>query len=737
MKKTINSDFFLKQIDADSRGIEANIKNATMVENKIDETISKLTLKEKVSMCHGAGLFRTQGVERLNIPPIKMSDGPMGVRHEFPNDSWAPIGNSDDYVTYIPCNTALASTWNTDLAYEAGEVLGKEARGRGKDIILGPGINIIRSPLCGRNFEYMSEDPYLTSKMVVPFIKGVQEKNDVSVCVKHFAVNNQETERLNVEVELDERTLREIYLPAFESAVKEGNAYAIMTAYNKLFGYYCSHNKYLLKEILEGEWGFDGVVVSDWGAVHDTIEAANAGMDIEMSVTTKFDEYFFANPLIKAVKEGKISEKVIDEKVRRILRLMYKINIFSDNRERGEYNSEENRKKILDVARESIVLLKNERGILPLEDKKIKTLGVIGENANITHSNGGVSAEIKALYEITPLLGINMRLGGNTQVKYAKGYSNNKSIKEELIKEAVELAKSCDAIIIIGGLKHISEDLEVEDNGISVIKNDNLKRRIDSEGYDRTDLELPYDQDELIKRILEVNKNAVVVMLSGSPVNMTRWIDDASAVVQTWYNGMEGGRALAEVLFGDINPSGKLPITFPRKLEDCPAHKIGEFPGGEKVKYSEGVFVGYRYFSSYDIEPLFCFGHGLSYTNFKYEDLQVLVEGDKDDINISIILKISNCGQKTGKEVIQVYINDEESCVERPKIELKGFSKVSLEANESKEVKIKLGKKSLAYYSIEESKWVIQKGKFNIFVASSSMDIRLKEQIDIKSTYKF
>ena len=713
------------------------MKNTTIIENKIYEIISKLTLEEKVSMCHGAGLFRTDGVERLNIPPIKMSDGPMGVRHEFPNDSWRPVGNSDDYVTYLPCNTALAATWSTELAYEAGEVLGKEARGRGKDFILGPGINIIRSPLCGRNFEYMSEDPYLTSKMAAPFVKGVQEKNDISVCVKHFAVNNQETERLNVEPELDERTLREIYLPAFESAVKEGNAYSIMTAYNKLFGYYCSHNKYLLKEILEGEWGFDGVVVSDWGAIHDTVEAANAGMDIEMSVTTNFDEYYFANPLIKAVKEGKVSEKVIDEKIRRILRVMYKINMFSDNRARGEYNSEENRKKTLDIARESIVLLKNERQVLPLEDEKIKTLGVIGENANITHSNGGVSAEIKALYEITPLLGINMRLGGQTQIKYAKGYSNNKYLKEELIKEAVELAKSCDAVIIIGGLKHISEDLELENNGITVIKNDKIKRRIDSEGYDRTDLELPYDQDELIKRVLEVNKNAIVVMLSGSPVNMTRWIDDASAVVQTWYNGMEGGRALAEVLFGDVNPSGKLPITFPRKLEDCPAHKIGEFPGGKKVKYSEGVFVGYRYFSSYDIEPLFCFGHGLSYTTFKYEDLKVSVVENEEDINLSLIFKISNCGQKAGGEVVQIYINDVEASVKRPKIELKGFSKILLEANESKEVQIKLDKKALAYYSIEESKWIAESGKFNILVGSSSNDIKLKYELYMKSTYKF
>ena len=419
-----------------------------MSEKKIEEIISMLTLEEKIAMIHGNGLFRTEGVKRFNIPPLKMSDGPIGVRNEFLDDSWIPIGNSDDYVTYLPCSLALASTWNTELAYKSGQVLGSEARGRGKDVILGPGINIIRSPLCGRNFEYMSEDPYVSGKMAVPFIKGVQE-NDVSVCVKHFAVNNQETERLNVEAILDERTFREIYLPAFEMAVKEGNAYSIMCAYNKIFGYHCSNNRALLTELLKEEWEFDGIVISDWSAVNNTELAVNAGMDIEMSVTTNFDEYFFANPLIKAVKEGKIKEEVIDEKIRRILRFMYKINIFSEDRKSGTYNLSEHRQVTLDVARESIVLLKNEDNVLPLEDKKIKKLAVIGENANFTHSNGGGSAEIKALYEITPLLGLKMRLGGNTEVKYAKGYSQDPSAKDKLIEEAVELAKSSDEVIIV------------------------------------------------------------------------------------------------------------------------------------------------------------------------------------------------------------------------------------------------------------------------------------------------
>ncbi|MBZ0313698.1 beta-glucosidase [Clostridium butyricum] len=700
----------------------------------IEELISKLTIEEKSAMVHGAGLFRTDGVERLDIPPLKMSDGPIGVRHEFPDDSWVPIGNSDDYVTYLPCSLALAATWNKDLAYKSGQVLGAEARGRGKDVILGPGINIARSPLCGRNFEYMSEDPYVSGEMAVPFIKGVQE-NDVSVCVKHFAVNNQETERLNVEAIVDERTFREIYLPAFEKAVKDGDAYSIMSAYNKLYGYHCSHNKELLEGILKEEWGFDGVVISDWCAVHDTELAANAGLDIEMNVTYNFDEYYFAKPLVKAVKEGKIKEEVIDDKIRRILRLMCKLNVNSEHRKKGTYNAPEHRQVTLDVARESIVLMKNDKNILPLQDKKIKKLVVVGENANVTHSNGGGSAEIKALYEITPLLGFKMRLGGNTDVQFVKGYSADKENRKELIEEAVEAAKNADAVILVGGLKHVAEDLQLEDNALSVSKDEEIKRRIDSEGYDKSDIILPYEQDELIKNLLKANENTTVVISSGAPVDMSEWIDDANAVVQTWYNGMEGGRALAEVIFGDINPSGKLTVTFPRKLEDSPAHKLGEFPGTETVNYGEGIYVGYRYFSTYDVEPLFCFGHGLSYTEFKYDNLNVSVNEQEDDAEIEVSFKVTNTGTCAGKEIAQVYINDEKASVDRPKVELKEFEKIALNSGETKEVKLKLNKESLAYYSIDHKKWVVESGMFNIFIGSSVKDIRLSKAIKLDKDY--
>lgn len=702
---------------------------------KIEEIISELKLEEKVAMVHAAGLFRNGSVERLGIPSLYMSDGPMGVRNEFPNASWVPVGNTDDYVTYLPSISALACTWNRNLAYEEGNILGKEARGRGKDIILAPGINIVRSPLGGRNFEYMSEDPYLTAQLAVPYIKGVQE-NDVAACVKHFAVNSQETERLNVDVVIDERAVREIYLPAFEAAVKEGNSYSIMSAYNKLWGLHCSHNKWLLRDVLEKEWGYDGVLVSDWSAISDTKLAAEAGMDIEMSVTDNFDEYFFANPLIKAVKEGEIKEELIDEKVRKILKLMYRLNMFSDERKSGEYNSFESRRKTLDIARESVILLKNEENLLPLS-KKVKKVAVIGQNANIRHCEGGGSAEVKSLYEVTPLMGIKMLLGGNCEVAYAKGYTHDFNKRKAVNEEAIELAKNSDVVIFIGGLKHTKEDFSLFQNALHSTKEDNMVVNIDSEGNDKTDMKLPYNQDEIINSLLEVNHNTIVVITAGSPVDMSSWVDKSKALVNVSYNGMEGGRALAEVLFGDVNPSGKLTVTIPKKLEDSPAHSIGEFPGKAQVRYDEGIFVGYRYFSTYDVEPQFVFGHGLSYTEFRYNDIKVNLTEENEKINATVKFKVTNIGEKEGAEVAQVYVNDVESSVKRPVIELKGFEKVRLMPGESKEVTINLDKKSFAFYSDEENSWIVEDGKFNILIGSSSTDIRLEESINIKSKYKF
>lgn len=675
--------------------------------------LKELTLDEKIGMIHGAQLFQTVGVERLGIPPLKFSDGPMGVRQEFEPDSWATINHTDDYVTYMPCISALAATWNRKLSSDMGNVLGEEFRGRGKDMLLGPGVNIKRSPLCGRNFEYFSEDPYLTKEMAVPYIQGVQNW-DVAACVKHFAVNNQETERLWVNVEIDEDVLRKIYLPAFHDAVTEGDVYAVMGAYNKIRDEHCCQSDFLLKDILREEWGFEGVVVSDWGAVHDTEKAANSQLDVEMSVTSDFDDYFMANPLKKKIEAGEIREEVVDQKVLHILELMIRLHMLDGKRKSGAYNTPEHRQKALEIAEESVILLKNEDHTLPLKKEELKKVLLVGRNAEEIHSNNGGSAEIKALYEITPLMGLKTHLGGNVQVDYIEGYKKDPkkeegdtnwqetslengggSVKQqqedEALKEkraamrkaAVEKAKEYETVIYIGGLDHDH----------------------DSEGNDRPDMKLPYEQDELIKELLEVKPDMPVVLIGGTPVEIGEWIDQAKAVVWGWYAGMEGGNAMAEVLLGEINPSGKLPETFYKTLSDCSAHCIGEFPGTDKVRYAEGIYVGYRYNDKFHIEPQFCFGHGLSYTTFEYSNLAL------DRTNRAITLCVKNTGDVEGSEIVQVYVHRENE----PDIikELAGFEKVSLKPGEEKQITV----------NVE-----IENGfTCRFFVGSSSRDIRLMD----------
>lgn len=636
--------------------------------DQAEKILKELTLDEKIGMIHGAQLFQTAGVERLGIPPMKFSDGPMGVRQEFEPDSWATIDHTDDYVTYMPCISALVATWNRDLSYEMGNVLGEEFRGRGKDMLLGPGVNIKRSPLCGRNFEYFSEDPYLTGEMAVPYIKGVQNW-DVAACVKHFAVNNQETERLWVNVEIDEKVLRKIYLKAFYDVVKKGGAYAIMGAYNKIRNEHCCQSDFLLKDILRDEWNYDGVVVSDWGAVHDTEKAANSQLDIEMSVTNDFDDYFMADPLKKKIEAGEIDEKVVDEKVLRILNLMIKLHMLDGKRKSGAYNTPEHREKALKIAEESVVLLKNEEKILPLQKDKLKKVLLVGRNAEQIHSNNGGSAEIKALYEITPLMGLKTHLGGNVQVDYVAGY--DKDVKKE------ESDKNWQETSLENGGGSVKEQTENEEI---------LKRR---------------------KELLKIKPDMPVVLIGGTPVEMGEWIDQAKAVVWGWYVGMEGGTAMAEVLLGEVNPSGKLPESFYKTLADCSAHSLGEFPGDENVKYSEGMYVGYRYLDKYEIEPQFCFGHGLSYTTFEYENLAL----DRTDPDHKITFTLKNTGDRDGSETVQVYVHKEtESDIVK---ELAGFKKVSLKAGEETKVTVNV--------AVENS------FSCKFFVGSSSRDLRLMD----------
>lgn len=721
---------------------------------QVEALLKELTLDEKISMIHGAGLFRTEGVKRLGIPPLKSSDGPMGVRQEFQNDKWFPKGTTDDLVTYMPSNSALASTWNRDLAYWAGKVLGEEARGRGKDVILAPGINIKRSPLCGRNFEYMSEDPKLVEELTVPLIQGIQE-NDVAACVKHFAANAQETDRLMVDTIVDERTLREIYLPGFQAAVKKAGTLSLMGAYNKLNGTHCCEDKTLLQTVLREEWGYDGTVISDWGAVHKTKEAAQAPLDVEMSVFDNFDDYVLANPLKEAIEKGEISEGYVDEKVRNILRMMFRLKMIGEEREvrkSGTYNTPEHRSAVYKTAAESVVLLKNEKKILPLQTKGMKKLAVIGRNGEMIHSNGGGSAEIKALYEISPLMGMKTRLGGNVEVKYAPGYfipekedqkpenwqqdsldtekmlesgrqeeirckeqeklAVSKEKGAKLLEEAVLLAKECEQVIFIGGLNH---DYDVE-------------------GQDRSSMVLPYNQDQVIEAVLEANPNTVVVMIAGSPVEMP-WRDKANAILWLYYAGMETGNALADVILGKVNPCGKLPETFPVCYADTPTAENGEFGLTGRVEFKEGIFVGYRYYEARGKKPAYCFGHGISYTDFCYTDLTLHTDEEEDEVYVKVSCHVENTGDMAGAEILQLYISENEPLVDRPVKELKTFRKLYLEPGEKTEIEMLLKKDAFGYYDVNEKSFRTNAGKYTVYVGASSEDIRLQGEMELEKEY--
>lgn len=712
-------------------------KSDQKTEDQIEKLIKEMTLDEKISMIHGAGLFQTGAVERLGIPSLKCSDGPMGVRNEFHNEKWVPVGNNDDYVTYMPSNSALASTWNIELAYQSGYVLGEEARGRGKDVILAPGINIKRDPLCGRNFEYMSEDPKLAAALAVPFIKGVQE-NDVAACVKHFACNVQETDRLMVDTVIDDRTLYEIYLPAFKAAVQEGGSYSLMGAYNKINGTHCCENKWLLDDVLRKEWGYDGTVISDWGAVHKTKEAAEVTMDVEMSVYPDFDDYKLANPLKEAIEKGEVSESAVDGKVRNILRMMFRLKMIGrqqSTRKAGSYNSPVHREVTLRTAEESMILLKNEKAKLPLEKKKIRKLAVIGQNAVKVHSDGGGSAEIKALYEICPLMGIKAYLGGNTEVIYAPGYYvpekpetfdtnwQEKSLEEQekekaeqkekekqliheknitLFEEALQAVKEADEVIFVGGLNH----------------------DFDSEGLDRADMKLPYEQDMLIEELLKVKKDAVIALIGGSPVEMP-WRYKAETILWSYYAGMETGNAFARIIFGEVNPSGKLAETFPARYEDCVTAKNGQSGISGSIHLSEGFYVGYRYYDKERIAPAFCFGYGLSYTQFAYSNLSLKEEKDGSGV-LKVNFSIKNTGKKAGAEVVQLYIAPIAPKVERPARELKSFKKVKLLPGKSEKVMLTLTHQDFAYFDSSKHDFTVNTGDYEILVGASCEDIRLK-----------
>ena len=674
---------------------------AQPLETRVDDLLARLTLEEKIALLHADSKFTTAAIPRLGIPRRWLDDGPHGVREDIGPDTWASAGRTDDFSTAMPAGICLASTWNPDLGFKEGEAIGQEARWRGKDIMLGPGVNILRTPLCGRNFEYLGEDPFLSGTMCTGYIRGEQSQ-DISSCVKHFALNNQEYQRGTINVEVDERALREIYLPAFKTAVQSGGVWSVMGAYNQLRGQHCCHNDYLLNKILKEEWGFKGLVMSDWDGTHDTRQAALNGLDLEMGTETNYANFYLAQPYLNGLKDGTFPPAGLDDKVRRNLRVMIATHVLDADRKKGSFNTSAHENVARQVAEEGIVLLKNEKHTLPLVEKKFKTIAVIGENAIRLHAHGGDSSGIKAFYEITPLQGLVNRVGTNVNLVYSEGYRKGRGA--DLAERAVAAARSADVVIYFGGLNH--------------------DRGFDCEGADRKDLQLPYGQDDLINQIIAANPNTVVV-LEGTMVEMGAWLDKVPALLQAWYPGMEGGNALAKVLFGDVNPSGKLPATFPKKLADSPAHKMGNYPGTNgTVTYAEGLLVGYRWFDTKNIEPLFPFGYGLSYTTFKYSNLRLV----PSDSGVTAQFEIQNTGTVGGAEVAQLYVHQSRPSLLRPEKELKGFKKVFLKPGEKTKVSIPLDKSAFAFYDDHRQAWVAEKDTFTIRVGTSSRELPLSAE---------
>ena len=690
----------------------------------IEQLVKELSLTEKVALCHAQSKFSTKGVPRLGIPEIWMADGPHGVRAEMSWDSWNYAQWANDSITAFPALTCLAASFDPQLSNEYGLSLGEEARYREKDVLLGPGVNIYRTPMNGRNFEYLGEDPFLASKMVVPYIQGVQ-KNGVAACVKHFALNNQEHWRDIINVEVNDRALYEIYLPAFKAAVMEAGVWSIMGAYNKFRGQYACHNELLLNKILKQDWGFDGVVISDWSGTHSTIEAALYGLDLEMGTGTDglgtttdnhYEQYYLAKPFLKALKSGEIATAHVDDKVRRILRLMLRTNL-NPHKPLGSLNTKEHQRVARKVGTQGMVLLKNKNNFFPIQDQKNTVIAVIGENATRNMTAGGGSSELKPQFEISPLEGLKQRYK-NATVIHTMGFESGPSVYDQVIPgrldadslrlKAIAFAKKADVVLFVGGL--------------------NKSHHQDSEGDDRLQFELPFGQETLLNKIHQVNKNLGMLLLTGNAVEMP-WLKNVNGLLQTWYLGSMSGHAIADVVSGAVNPSGKLPFSFPKKLKDNAAHYFGDesYPGdGVNQYYKEGILVGYRWHDTKKIKPLYAFGHGLSYTNFKITNVKTdkQMYSPADTLAISCVVK--NTGSRDGAEVVQVYIGKPDSKVKRALKELKGFEKVVVPKGTSKKISIDIPINTLAFYDESRSEWNLERGTYVLFVGNASDNI-LKE----------
>ena len=711
------------------------------VEERVEDALARMTLEEKVGMTTAQSKFSSRGVPRLGIPEVWHTDGPHGIRPEVLWDEWDQAGWTNDSCTAFPALINLAATWDKEMALLYGRSIGEEARYRKKDILLGPGINICRTPLNGRNFEYMGEDPYLAGKMVVPYVKGVQE-NGVAACVKHYAVNNQEFQRTQSNSVVDDRTLYEIYLPAFKAAVQEGNAWAIMGSYNLYNGQFNCHNKKLLVDILKGEWGFDGVVVSDWGGCRDDEEAVLNGLDIEMGTWTNglsgaasdgYRQYHMADPYLKGLREGKYTTKELDDKVRRILRTIFRTSMRPEPNY-GRFVCPEHYQAAREISAAGVVLLKNDDNALPLQVPEGGKILVVGENAVKFMVVGGGSSNLKTAYEVNPLEGLKNAFGDKAEVVWARGYVGDTSTSynavstgqdltdnrspEVLIAEAVEMAKDADYVIFVGGL--------------------NKSDHQDNESTDRLQITLPYDQEDVILALAEVAKNLVVVNISGSPVAMP-WADSADAIVQGWYGGTESGNALADVLTGKVNPSGRLPFSVPFKYEDGPIKTEAQYPGIKteddefwQTHYSEGVYVGYRWYATQEIPVQFPFGHGLSYTTFEYSNAKAAKPSMTAAGTLKVSVEVENTGSVDGAEVVQLYIADPEASVDRPAKELKGFEKVFLKAGQKKTVTFEIDAEDLSYFDAEKHEWVAESGEFQALLGSSSEDLKAMVSFQLK-----
>ena len=809
------------------------------VEQDVEALLAKMTLPEKVSLAHASGKFHVNAIERVGIPETWLSDGPHGVRHQIERHTWASADWTDDHSTYLPHLTSVAASWDPEIARLHGQVLGAEARDRKKDFILGPGVNLARLPLYGRNFEYMGEDPILAAKLVVPQIKAIQA-NDVAATVKHYALNTQELNRTGVNAKPDERTLREVYLPAFEAAVKEAGVLGMMGSYNEYYGTNANQSKHLVMDILKGEWGYQGVLLTDWHVDINTYDAAVNGLDLEMGTdVTDYQDYFLAKPFLDMIKAGKIPESVADEKARRILRVQHTIGMYDENRLPGARNTKAHQAAARKIATEGVVLLKNDvvgvKPVLPLDKKQVKNILVLGPNADKAHGTGGGSSEVKSLYEVTPLQGLRAKFGEDVNITVMRARSSelaaiasdyvesrhwtgtpawNVSYFKESVRENItdkawivdskfkakdkritqHITMSAKIKPLTTGLHQLNVEtlgdfqLKINDEVIiahqvnaeqesatelthdielkagesysfeiqydgndkftlgwnapgelfsseteyvaaakkadAVIYFGGLSHGDDRESIDRPDMKLPNSQDEIISKLLAANEKTVVFLVAGSAVEMP-WAEQANSIVWGWYGGMEAGHAFADILTGDVNPSGKMPITLPVRLEDTAPIALNDYNAKESL-YTEGVFIGYRWFEQQHTKPIFSFGHGLSYTNFELTDLNLSATTIKSDENIIVTVRVKNTGKVAGAEVVQLYLHDKESSVERPIKELKGFAKVYLVAGESKQITISLNKRDLSFWDVNSSDWLAEEGEFEVQLGSSLDKIHLR-----------